>query len=220
MPLKTTILQIVARLSSRVFLGPELCRNKDWLRITIDYTVNVFMATFAVKRYPKFMHSIVHWFLPETRKIRAQHAEARRIIQPVINQRIKELAAASKHEGKDTGNSTPRKYSDSMQWMEELSEGKPYDAARAQLGLSMAAIHTTTDMLTQVIYDLCQHPELIQPLREEAIAVLQGEGGWKRTALYKLKLMDSVLKETQRLKPPSLGIFLVVVLLSWRISRH
>ena len=59
----------------------------------------------------------------------------------------------------------------------------------AQLSLSMAAIHTTGDMITQVIYDLCEHPELIRPLREEAIAVF-GNSGWKRASLYNLKLMD------------------------------
>ncbi|OKL62285.1 hypothetical protein UA08_02496 [Talaromyces atroroseus] len=206
-PLKTTLLEVVARVSSRVFLGPELCRNPDWLRITIDYTVNVFMAMSAVKRYPKCTHRIVHWFLPETRKLRAQSAEAQRIIQPVIDQRARELAATKSHNKNNAKFmddwSSPRKHSDAVQWMEELSMGKPYDAAVAQLGLSMAAIHTTTDLLTQVLYDLCQHPELIQPLREEIIAVLQ-EGGWKRTALYKLKLMDSVLKESQRLKPASM----------------
>lgn len=204
-PIKATILEIVARLSSRVFLGPELCRNKDWLRITIDYTVNIFMAAAAVKRYPKFMHRIVHWILPETRKIRAQSLEARRIIQPVIDQRLREMALA-KAQIKEEGNEATdpsRKYADAVQWMEDAAMGKPYDAAVIQLGLSLAAIHTTTDMLSQVLYDICPQPDLIKDLREEIVAVLQKEG-WKRTALYKLKLMDSVLKETQRLKPPGM----------------
>lgn len=204
--LKATMLQIVARLSSRVFLGPELCRDPDWLRITIDFTVNVFVAVTAIKRWPKFMHPIVHWFLPESRKVRAQRAEARRIIQPVIDKRTREFDARLRNQNDDKQSRSSDKYTDAVQWMHELSDGAPYDAAIAQLGLSMAAIHTTTDLATQVLYDLCQHPELIEPLREEAINVLS-DGGWKRTSLYKMKLMDSVLKESQRLKPSSMGMF-------------
>ncbi|KAI8239423.1 Cytochrome P450 monooxygenase eqxH [Colletotrichum sp. SAR 10_99] len=48
--------------------------------------------------------------------------------------------------------------------------------------------------------DLAQHPELFQPLREELVRVL-GTEGLKKSALNNLKLMDSVLKESQRLKP-------------------
>jgi cytochrome P450 len=201
--LKDTMLEVIAQLSSRVFLGPELCRNREWLHITIDYTVNIFMAVSAVKRYPKPLHRIVQWFLPEARKVREQMAEARRIIQPVIDERKKEMLA-EKNMTEDKSTNSARKHTDAIQWLLELSSGEEYDTALAQLALSLAAIHTTGDLITQVIYDICKHPELIQPLREEAITVL-GNGGWKRTSLYNLKLMDSVLKESQRIKPAGMG---------------
>lgn len=196
--LKATMLEVIAQLSSRVFLGPQLCRNKDWQRITIDYTVNLFMAISAVKRYPKILHRIAQWIVPEARIVRTQMAEARRLIQPVIDQRKKEIFAEKKV------TEPTRKYTDAIQWLFQLSKGGDYDEAMAQLSLSMAAIHTTGDLITQVIYDLCEHPELIRPLREEAIAVL-GTDGWKRSSLYNLKLMDSVIKETQRIKPAGMG---------------
>jgi len=50
------------------------------------------------------------------------------------------------------------------------------------------------------MFELAQHPEYIQPLREEVIEVL-GKQGWKKTSLYNLKLMDSVLKECLRIRP-------------------
>lgn len=194
---------MIARVSSRVFLGLEICRNPKWQRITIDYTVDSFMAVVALKRYPQFLHRFVNWFLPQTRRLRAQVAEARSIIQPVIDKRA---AAGWVH----PGNASGKRYTDAIQWMHDVfkSKGKNYDFAIGQLGLSLAAIHTTTDLLTQVIYDLCEHPEMIQPLREEISTVLGAEG-WKRTALYKMKLLDSVIKESQRLKPPGLCMFQV-----------
>ncbi|KAL2879231.1 hypothetical protein SGCOL_005356 [Colletotrichum sp. CLE4] len=39
-----TILNVFSRLSSRVFLGPELCRNEAWLNITVIYAVDCFIA--------------------------------------------------------------------------------------------------------------------------------------------------------------------------------
>jgi cytochrome P450 len=74
--------------------------------------------------------------------------------------------------------------------------------AAAQLTLSMAAIHTTTEGLTQALLDLCIRPEFVRPLREEVIKVV-GEEGWTKQAIYKLRLMDSFLKESQRFHPPN-----------------
>jgi cytochrome P450 len=197
--LKETILDIVARMSSRVFLGSELCRNPAWLRITVDYTVNAFFAAADIRLWPKPLRSIVHWFLPSCQKLRAQLQEARRIITPVIEKRRAERKALM-----IDGKSHTERSSDAIAWMEEVAKGRHYDPAVAQLSFSLAAIHTTTDMLTQVIFDLCGKEDLMQSMREEIIAVI-GTDGWKKSSLYKLKLMDSVLKESQRLKPVGIG---------------
>jgi hypothetical protein len=73
-----------------------------------------------------------------------------------------------------------------------------------QLTLSVLAIHTTSDMTTQALFDLCGREELVQELRKEIISVLSQEG-WKKAALYKLQLMDSFLKESQRMKLSNIG---------------
>lgn len=67
-----------------------------------------------------------------------------------------------------------------------------------------AAVHTTSDLISQTIIELLTHPEYIQPLRDEAIEVLRIHG-WTKVGLYNMKLMDSILKETQRVKPISMG---------------
>jgi cytochrome P450 len=72
------------------------------------------------------------------------------------------------------------------------------------LGLSIAAIHTTSDLVGQAVLNLGAHPEMIEPLRKEAIEVLQ-KNGWKKVALTELYLLDSFLKETQRMKPIAMG---------------
>ncbi|KAB8277388.1 cytochrome P450 [Aspergillus minisclerotigenes] len=196
-PLKSNILKIVAQLSSRIFLGDQICRNPNWLRITVDYTVDAFKAAEELRLWPKMFRSIVALFLPSCRKIRAELQEAQDIIGPVLDARRKDK------QGAISAGKEPERYNDAMEWLEECAKGRSYEPAFGQLIFSVAAIHTTSDMLTQVLYDLCGRDALIQALREEVITVVQEEG-WKKPTLYKLKLMDSVLKESQRLKPISL----------------
>jgi cytochrome P450 len=196
--LKSSLLRTVAQLSSKVFLGDEICRNPDWLRITVEYSVDSFMAAESLRIWPKMLRPVASKFLPRCRKVRAEMEEARQIITPVLEKRRAEKRAALKL------GSTPKRYNDAMEWMEESAKGRQYDPAVGQMAFSVAAIHTTSDMMTQVIYDLCGKDDLIHGLREEIIAVLS-QDGWKKTALYKLKLMDSMLKESQRLKPMSIG---------------
>ncbi|KAL4919607.1 cytochrome P450 [Aspergillus aurantiobrunneus] len=189
--LKPSILKIVARLSSRVFLGDQICRNPDWLRITVSYTVDSFLAAMDLRQWPRLVRSLVARFLPSCRKIRQELDEARSIIRPVLEER---------RQAKEAAGDVSARFNDAMQWMEDVAKGRPYDAAVAQMSFSLAAIHTTSDMLTQVLFDLCGKGDIIQALREELTAVIQRDG-WKKTTLYQLKLMDSVVKESQRLKP-------------------
>ena len=79
-----------------------------------------------------------------------------------------------------------------------------HNYALSQLSLTMAAIHTTTGAMTQALLDLIAHPEYVQPLREEVVTVIEAER-WSKTTLYKLRLMDSFLKESQRLHPSNFG---------------
>lgn len=196
-PAKDAILNLVARLSSRVFLGDELCRNEDWLRITKDYTVISFMAAMKLTFVPRLLRPLVHWLLPDCRLVRQHLAQARALINVVVDQR-----RAAKQEAAAKGEEVPS-YNDAIDWAEMECEGQAYDAAVSQLTLSFAAIHTTTDLLAQTMLFLANQPNLITPLREEIVQILMAEG-WKKTALYNMKLMDSALKETQRTKPNSM----------------
>lgn len=53
--LKETVLDMVARLSSRVFLGRGLCREQKWLKIAKSYAVEAVLATFALRRLPPML---------------------------------------------------------------------------------------------------------------------------------------------------------------------
>jgi cytochrome P450 len=189
-PLKSVVLDIVARLSSRVFMGAELCRDPSWLKISAEYTVYAMRAVREMRGWNPAARPIVHWFLPSCRKLRSMVKEVRKVVNAVLEKRRADQAAGI----------TSLEHNDALKWFDDQAKGRPYDPAVLQISLAFVSTHTTTDLLTQVLFDLAQHPELIEPLRKEVISVL-GEGGWKGLSQHSLKLLDSVVKETQRLKP-------------------
>ncbi|KAF4852517.1 Cytochrome P450 monooxygenase eqxH [Colletotrichum siamense] len=192
--LKDATLELVARLSSRVFLGEELCRNQQWLDISKSYSINIFLCGELLRQYPHFLRHAACYFIPECQLLRKQVADARKLMTPILQKRRDERRIA------ETNGKPAPVYNDVMQWVEEESKGSSYDPVGAQLGFSVVAMHTTTDLATETMCRLIQRPQLVQDLREEIESVLVKEG-WTKTALFQMKLLDSVLKEAQRLKP-------------------
>lgn len=96
---------------------------------------------------------------------------------------------------------------DMIDWLIEASGPKP-DVERIitrLLGIAFAAIHTTTNHISNVIFDLAYRwdeyaPILIAEYRE---AVAQDGGTLQKGTLLKLSKMDSFMKESMRLNPPS-----------------
>lgn len=93
----------------------------------------------------------------------------------------------------------PSKTSDAIGWMVECARGRKIDYAAAQLSFSLAAIHLSSEMMTMCMLQLCDMPELIGPLRDECLSVLRSEG-WTKQALLDMKLLDSFMRECQRMR--------------------
>lgn len=165
--------------------------------MTKSYALEVFHAAPELRLWPRSLRKLVHWFLPHCTQVRALAAESRKIIEPVVQKRRETKAAAMA-----AGTPVPE-FHDALEWAEEEA-GSEYSPEVFQLSLSLVAIHTTTDLLDQCVLDIAQHPEIVAPLREEIKAVLQSQG-WRKTSLYSMKLLDSCIKESSRMKPLSIG---------------
>lgn len=98
------------------------------------------------------------------------------------------------------------KSNDVISWMDDARKDRPFDVVNGQLFLSIVAIHSTAMTLIAVMSDLIAHPEYIEPLREEISTVLKEDGGWKKTSLHKMKLLDSCMKESQMLHVLTAGM--------------
>lgn len=179
-------------------MGEEMCTNDKWVNSVAEYSRSAFACIPELQSYPASTRRIVSWFLPSAKKVRKNLDPCRKILQPIVDQRKK-----AKAEALARGEPAPV-YDDALGWFEK-EYGQNYDPAISQITLSTVAIDTTSDLLQMTMLQLARHPEHIKPLREEVIQVL-GKQGLKKVALYNLKFMDSVLKETQRLKPILFGM--------------
>ncbi|KAI8154212.1 Cytochrome P450 monooygenase 1 [Colletotrichum sp. SAR 10_70] len=188
---KSVLLQLVARVSSRVFVGPELCANQEWLDVSVNYTIHAMVAAEALAKWPSFLRPFVHWVLPEVRNMKAEASRARQIIQPVFAKRREENRIA-----REAGERTS-KVADTIGWLDEVAKGQAYDDGLMQVGLTFAAIHTTSELVCGIISDLCDHPQWFEPLREEMCFAIKTHG-WSKKALQYMKLTDSMMKESQR----------------------
>ncbi|KAK7417308.1 hypothetical protein QQZ08_011688 [Neonectria magnoliae] len=197
--IKPAILDIIARISSRIQLGEELCRNEDWLRITKTYTTTFYAATTNLRAFPSALRFLVHWFHPDCQKLRLELEKARQIIGPLV-QRRRELRCAAVAQGQP-----PPRFDDAIDWADEQAAkaGTAFDPVVFQLTLSLLSIHTTYDLLQQTMIELARNSQYVEPIRREVLQVLRTEG-LKKTSLAKMKLLDSCIKEAQRLKPGSI----------------
>lgn len=195
--LAQTTLNLLSRIGAAVFVGPVLSHDPEWLELTRTYTINLFTGVRNLRAWPLWLRPIVHWFLRDCVACRSQLKVARRKVQAEFARRkaCQELAVSK-------GN-VPEAYNDALTWVSKLreTEGHTIDPASAQLAFALASLHTTTQLLQQAITDIAVHPELIEPLRDEISASLEQGGGWTTKALAQMQLLDSCIKETQRLKP-------------------
>lgn len=189
---------IVARVTGRVFVGPELCRDADWIKASIDYDVNVGTTVIFLRMFPPFLHPLIARMLPSWWRAHNDIKTAQRVMGPVVRARKEAEARGLDYE----------KPQDLLQWMMDDAEGweaDPDSLALRQLVVNLAALHTTSMATTHAMYDMCAYPEYFEPLRQEALEVLRADGGWQRNTLSKLRKLDSFVKESQRWSPASLS---------------
>jgi cytochrome P450 monooxygenase-1 len=183
------------------FLGPELAKNQRWIELNAQYTVVAIAAVQALRPWPRFLLPLVHHFHPRTKAVRAILSECRQIMGPIVRKRLQ-----SKQ-----GDVKPAESETALDWFEEVAAtlGQSYDPTVAQLTFAVAALHSTTDHLCQILIDLRDKTEVVAAARTELVGAV-ARNGWNQTALSQLTLMESIMKESQRMKPINRGVNLLI----------
>ncbi|KAK7714526.1 hypothetical protein SLS63_011716 [Diaporthe eres] len=204
-PLVDVITRIVARVSSRMFGGPELSRNASWVNASIAFTIDGFIGAQKLKKLPEIFKPVAARLIPEVRNLHKYYREAENAALPILAERAR----------------TGERPKDLLSWMFDAAVGEETDPkfiAGILLQISFAAIHTTAAGNSQLIFDICANPDLIQMLREENRNVLNEEGKVGRQGFSQMLVMDSLMKESQRFNPLLLITFERIITEDWRLS--
>jgi cytochrome P450 len=145
----------------------------------------------------------LHHFLPYSTICKEHVTAARTMLAAVLQDHAKARDSVIA-EGR-----RPPPLDDTLTLVSEATVGRPQpiNHAAVQLAFAISAPHTTSEAFRQVLLDLCIYTELVQPLREEIKNVMRDNNpDIDIAALSKLYLLDSVMKESQRLKGALVGI--------------
>ncbi|KAF8897197.1 cytochrome P450 [Infundibulicybe gibba] len=189
-PALKTMMKIVCRTSNRLFVGLPLCRDPDFTALMERFSLDVVKGGNTLNSLPRILWPIAVRFFTN---VPANIKRAMGHIAPILQDRLEK----EELHGRDW----PGKPNDLISWLLEEAEGEQrtlWDISVRVLAVNFAAIHTTSMASTHALYDLAVHPEYIKPLREEVEAVIK-EDGWSKTAMGKMRKLDSFLRESQRL---------------------
>ncbi|KIX06657.1 uncharacterized protein Z518_04633 [Rhinocladiella mackenziei CBS 650.93] len=182
------LLLLTTQTSSRIFLGLPTCRDPEVIRIMRDYSAELVAASQVMMTWSAVLRPLVYLCHPTVRRLARTVSSARSILAAEIRRRNLASGQSDKKAGLE------RRF-DSLEWMAQVAHGKKFDLVGGQLSLGFGAIHTTSHTLTEVFYDIIDHPELVDELRKEIINCFREDGSWSKNTLYRMKLMDAVMKE-------------------------
>ncbi|KAK3321251.1 putative cytochrome P450 [Cercophora scortea] len=203
------ITEVVARVSSRMFGGTTLSRNKDWVKASIAFAIDGYFGAQKLKKLPEFLKPLGARVIREVRNLGNYYKEAEKVAIPMLEERER----------------TGEPAFDLLYWMQQAAVGEETDhkfIAGILLKISFAAIHTTASAAVQLLLDLCTYPELVPMVRDEYASVLahsnDGEGRISRQGLMKMHVLDSIMKESQRFNPLLLVTFERIITEDWKLS--
>ncbi|KAK1225679.1 hypothetical protein PQX77_011371 [Marasmius sp. AFHP31] len=196
----TMVQNIVVRASNRLLVGLPLCRNEDWCKLNVQFTVEVNRDSILISLFPRFLHPIVG---PLISTWKANMRRAMRHLGEIVKEKL-QMAEAGEERPNDV-----------VTWLVDMNNQIGNECQKGShavedivgrvLSINFAAIHTTSTAFTHALYHLAAHPEVQPLLREELERVLftnkedGGEGlGWTKAGMVQLRVMDSFLKESQR----------------------
>ncbi|KAF2219176.1 cytochrome P450 [Elsinoe ampelina] len=188
---RSAMFRMASILSSRAFVGLPLSREPDWVAAVTTFTGQVSKAWLRLRFVPSQLHRIVGAFLSETRQLESSKA--------YIRQELAKHIAIRKNDKQGPGGEL-------LDWLPTNYTSTPTleDLTRDLLLVIFASIYNLSNALTYAMFDLADRPDIVQELREELLQVVGAGGQVDKSNVGRLRKMDSFLRESQRLSPPSL----------------
>lgn len=186
LPAYLSAVQIVSRFSARFFVGSELSSNLKYTEIMEQYASHVVDDGVVLSMLPKWLRPLVSRLQFDTEgKIR----EIEGYLRPILADRLEKGIESADADSNDM-----------ITWLWNAApeaQRTLHDIAIRMIWLNIAAIRTTSSLLTHVLFNLATYGSYIEPLREEISTIVEAEG-WNKASIEKMRKLDSFVKESQR----------------------
>lgn len=180
--------QISTIVNNRIVVGYPLCRDPEYINLNLRFIVDMFQCRMLFCLIPRFMEPLLGRIATN---IPSQIRLGMRLLKPVLDRRVKQL-----EESDGDWSALPN---DMLSWLiATVPKDETLDTiTRRLLGVNVAAIHTISHTFTHSLFYLAANQDFIPPIRAEVEKAV-AEDGWTKTAMGKLYLLDSFLKEVLR----------------------
>lgn len=199
--------RIAGRMAAKVFVGHPACRDPDWIRVSVGFSMDVFKTGIILRMFPPILHPIIAWLIPARYAVMEDLRTATRTLKPLMEAHTEAVAARARGEEVEEEDIL-------LHWMMDHAteeENKVENMALRNLFITLAAVHTTSMSASHMLFDLIAHPEWLDVMREEISEVERELGPLSSSPeaspknwLARLEKMDSLFVESQRMNLPSL----------------
>ncbi|KYK60561.1 cytochrome P450 monooxygenase [Drechmeria coniospora] len=181
-------LKVIARLTTKSLFGAPLCRDGKFLELCCHFGSAVPRDAAILRCFPEFSRRFIAPFMAAPRGVHD--------LQTAVCGEIKARRQRDKNPLKDL-------LDYSMKWVEEHPENGWEDCHIAEMmsNTVFAALHTSSQLVVHVIFEIATRPDYLAPLREEIKKCFAEHGDGTKAAIDKMYKMDSFIKETQRCNP-------------------
>ncbi|KAI0418906.1 cytochrome P450 [Xylaria grammica] len=200
--IQPVIRKLLVRIIGKMIVGNPACRSEEWLHLGDHFTEDFVAASIIMRLLPKWLHPFFTNIIPQRWRLRKGLKDTRAIVDPAV--RRHEEAKKQRAQGKEVDEE------DSMlNWVIDNADKDQVLEALPQIVLVMfvPAAHTTAMAISNVLFDLCSHPEWADKLHAEVADVTKefGPVGEKlpvKDWTGKLEFLDSFFQESQRMSQP------------------
>ncbi|KAI1331512.1 cytochrome P450 [Xylariaceae sp. FL0255] len=192
-PAYPMVIRAIAQSNAYALFGQELCGDKKFMKAAMVFVEETLIIAEVIRLLPRVISERIGEFL-------AKKLNSGRVVydalEPVVSKRFAE------REQQRLGFDVPE-HKDCIQWIMETSpKTKPWSVKRViheLIAVWFGSVHITSTTACFALYDLCLHPEYVEPLRQE-IERTTWEA-FDETGGKLFPLMDSFMKESARATP-------------------
>jgi cytochrome P450 monooxygenase-1 len=187
--LKDSVWKMFGQIMSRMFINDkDFYRNPEWVNASSEYVELSALAGYELRAFPKWAKRFVAPFLPNCRKLQSLFEHINTLLKP-----LKE---------KLDGQTLEADPKNPLSFLHQKVDGQLDELASMLIALCLVSYDGGAELFTHVLHSVFENDQLVNDLRSEIVNVV-GKEGFNRNTLQNLVLMDSVLKEAQRMHPES-----------------